>query len=277
MLALKSDNTHLKVNGDQPQHHVLLLGTETLLNEYIAKELALRQIKVTVLVRNMQPSQRFPIKTAAFKMGTITPQRTPQDIFSGIHAVISTLEITTRKKTIFDIGMGYRTHLKLMEDAQKAGIKKLVFVTDLSSSMDKTPELALERSIFMHRLKASGMDYTVLHIDGLFSDLIPYFHKGHTVKTLFFSNSRKKFRPIHSKELASFCAAALYMEQNEVILKGPKPLNQKEIRAMAFTVPVNHLITALIPKPLDRFFQWFMNSARFYKRQTSPRVPTKMG
>jgi len=263
------------VYHDNPNQSALLIGRETLLDVYIVQELAARNIPVTVLVRKLEHAQKFKTKTSTLKEGTITPRIAPKYILAGTQSVISTLGMPRKRKTPFDIGMDYRTNLELLEDAQKAGVKKLIYVTDTLSSQHEKWELVSERNNFIRHLTASGMEYTILQVDGLFSDYIDYLDKADKGKAILVTNDRLQFNPIHPKDLASACVDAFETDENVIIVRGPENLNRNKVMDMAFKAHGKKLKTVHLPKGIDRFFQWLRQRFRSSKKSSFGNIPVR--
>lgn len=148
--------------------------------------------------------------------------------------VISTVGITKQKDGLSYMDVDYQANMNLLEEAQKSGVKKFIYVSVLHG--DKLGQLKIceAKERFVEALKKSGMDYCIIRPNGFFSDMTEFLNMARNGRIYLFGNGQLRANPIHGEDLATICVDAISKSENEIKAGGPETLTQTEIAIAAF-------------------------------------------
>ncbi|MGI9536881.1 MAG: SDR family oxidoreductase, partial [Desulfocapsaceae bacterium] len=154
---------------------ILLAGTTGYLGKFILEELRQRGFPVRALVRDAGrlPAEDYPDLDLC--EAEITDPGSISGCCDSIDVVISTVGITRQKDGLSYMDVDYQANANLLEEAQKAGVSKFIYVSALNA--DKLTHLAICRSkeLFVEKLKGSGVDFCIIRPNGFFSDMAEFF------------------------------------------------------------------------------------------------------
>ena len=150
--------------------------------------------------KNLYTYQKLDVTDAASLKG----------LCDGADAVITTVGLTSTNATVTNYDIDYHGNLNLLQEAQRAGIKKFIYISVLKA--DKAPKVPMLHAkwMFEEALKKSGIDYVIYRPTGYFYDIV------------------KVFRPM--------------IEKGEVTLLGKKPVHANVIHTPDFAeFIINHM------------------------------------
>ncbi len=127
----------------------------------------------------------------------------------------------------------YQANLNLLREAQRAGIKKFIYVSVINGDKMRHLKITEAKEKFVDELKSSGMDYLIVRPNGFFSDLKDFLDMAQKGKVYLFGDGEYKLNPIHGKDLANGIIEAINTNHRELIIGGPDILTQNEIAEMA--------------------------------------------
>ena len=130
----------------------------------------------------------------------------------------------------------YQANKNLLEEAQKSGVRKFIYVSVLNGEKMKHLKICEAKEKFVDELKKSGLDYVVVRPNGFFSDMSEFFTMAQKGRIYLFGNGELRANPIHGGDLANRCIDAISGKENEIRVGGPETLSQNEIAAVAFDV-----------------------------------------
>jgi uncharacterized protein YbjT (DUF2867 family) len=130
----------------------------------------------------------------------------------------------------------YQANMNLLQDAQKSGVKKFIYVSVLNGGNLRYLRICDAKERFVDELKASGLEYCIIRPNGFFSDMAEFFEMAKKGRIYLFGKGVLKTNPIHGKDLATVCVDAINEGDKEVLVGGPETLTHQEIALSAFDV-----------------------------------------
>ena len=215
-------------------HRVLVAGATGYLGGYVAREFKSHGHYVRALVRN--PSKLDPIKGTLDDIvrAEITEPATLEGTCEGIDTVFSSVGITKQKDGLAFRDVDYQGNLNLLEAAQKAGVKKFIYVSVFNGPNLLHLDIVRAHEDFVAELKSSGMNYAVIRPTGYFSDMGEFLKMAAKGRIYLFGRGHNRVNPIHGADLAEVCADVLEGERQEADVGGPEVLAWREIAKLAF-------------------------------------------
>jgi uncharacterized protein YbjT (DUF2867 family) len=183
-------------------------------------------------------------------VGEATDPATLEGLFDGVDAALSSIGIRHfgRHPTFREVDRDANLHL--VELAERAGVKRYVFVSVLrgDESRDLSP-LIDARERVVDRLGASPMQTTILRPTGFFNDMAEYFAMAQRGRVWLLGDGQTKVNPIHGADLARVAADALGAATPPATrsVGGPDTYTQREIAALAFAAVGTAVRTSRIP------------------------------
>ena len=217
---------------------ILLTGATGHLGQHVLKQLGIAGLPVRALVRNERPAADIRGFAQEVFIGDLTQPAALQGCCDNIDTVISTagasVHIGAKSKAGFR-EVDFQGNLNLLEEAQRAKVRKFVYVSVLATPQLLRTTYVRAKEDFANRVRASGLDYLILHPTGFFSayaDLIPMARKRGLP---LFDGGRARTNPIDDEEVAVACVAAIDSDERDVDLGGPEIMTRREIGERAFT------------------------------------------
>ena len=212
---------------------VLVAGATGYLGGFVAREFKSRGHFVRALARSPQKLDHMKEGLDEIVKGEVTEPESIKDICDGIDVVFSSVGITRQKGKVTFRDVDYQGNKNLLEVAQKAGVKKFIYV-----SVFKGPDLLYLAIVKAHEdfadeLKASGMNFAIVRPNGFFFDMEEFFNMAKRGRVYLIGPGDKKLNPIHGADLAITCVDAMEGENQEIDVGGPEVLSQREIATIA--------------------------------------------
>ena len=239
---------------------VLLAGATGYLGKYIAKELIARNINTKIIVRN--PVKAIPLAYDFVEIipAEVTRPETIKGHFAGVDTVISTVGITRQRDGLTYMAVDYRANMNLLEEAKKAGVKKFIYVSVINGQLHRNLKLVEAKEAFVDKLKASGLEYTIIRPNGFFSDMRDFLKMAKKGSVYIFGKGKKKFNPIHGADLAQVCVDAINSNQNEIVVGGPDILTHYEVAEMALLTSGKPINIIHVPHWTRKSILWIMRT-----------------
>lgn len=223
--------------------NIILFGSTGNLGKKIAEELQAREYNTTAVVRNQSKANKLKHLVKHCIVADVTRPQSLIDICNGCDAVISSLgksvSLNDKSKPTFT-EIDLKANSNILTEAVKAGVKKFVYVSALHANRLQHLEYFRAHYQFEEKLRASGIDYSIIRPPAIFSafiDLIPMAQKG---RLLNMGKGDKKTNPIYEGDLAAICVNALHQSNLIIEPGGKEVLTRKQI---------NHIIQqAVDPK-----------------------------
>lgn len=212
---------------------ILVAGASGNLGKYILEELDNWKIPAVALVRDPEKLEGLKNRNIKIIQAEVTRQETLSGVCKEVKTVISTIDITRQKNGLTYMDVGYQANLNLLKEAERAGVRKFIYVSVIERDRLRHPKITEAKERFVDALKASGLEYTVIRPNGFFSDLREVLYMAEKGKVVLFGNGELKLNPIHGADLAEVCIQAIAQKDKEIAVGGPDILTQNEIAEMA--------------------------------------------
>ena len=126
-------------------------------------------------------------------------------------------------------GMRCVRHARVRDCMAESGLLKTMWpVCPMQSS---------RRSMPLHsRMKASGMDYTIIRPAGYFSVMEEFLNMARKGWSFLIGSGRNRMNPIHGADLAEVCVDAIENDSREIDVGGHGLLTYREIAELALEV-----------------------------------------
>ena len=240
-----------------PNQKVLITRNGCFLENCIVEELQRRKLNIKILCRGKEKNLTDTPTNLEFLQASLSRPESFKGYLEDVHTVISALDFSKINKGIFDTEIDYQNHLNLLKEAEKAGVKKFVYVMRTEAG---TNESGKPIKNFSNVLKASGISYSILRVNALFSDFDKILSTTHTRKIFVSWEKAKPLNPIHPKDLAKACVDAIETLNLDITIGGPEVLTSKEIIKMAIKAHQNR---ALLIFPNYLFYRSNSSSRKY--------------
>lgn len=129
----------------------------------------------------------------------------------------------------------YQANLNLLEEAERAGVKKFVYVSAFRANVIKRVRLLEAKERFAYRLLASEyLAPCVIRPNGFFADIEEFYNMAQSGRVYLFGSGDVRLNPIHGADLAGFILASLPSDEKELDVGGPEILSATQIAEFAF-------------------------------------------
>lgn len=212
---------------------IALAGATGYLGKYILKELIKREMPSIALVRNPQKLEAFSSSFLQIEQAQVTEAASLSGKLEAVDVVISTVGITRQKDGLTYMDVDYQANLNLLREAQKAKVKKFIYVSAINGDQYRHLKIFEAKEGFVDELKKSGLDYLVLRPNGFFSDMQDFLEMAKKGRVYLFGKGDRKLNPIHGEDLAEVVVDAISSDQKEITVGGPDIFMHKEIAELA--------------------------------------------
>ena len=219
----------------------------------MAKEFKSRGYFVRVLARSTEKLDRMKDEIDEIVKGEITEPDSIKDICNGIDIVFSSVGITKQKSKLTFKDVDYQGNKNLLEVAQKAGVKKFIYVSVFNGPNLLHLDIVKAHEDFVNELKAYGMNYAIIRPNGYFSDMGELYNMARKGRIYLIGSGANRINPIHGADLAVTCVDALEGKKKEIDVGGPQVLTYREVAKLAFEAQGKPIKITSIPVWLTRF------------------------
>jgi len=160
--------------------------------------------------------------------------------------VFSSVGKTRQQDKLTYRDVDYQGNANLLEAAQKAGVRKFVYVSVFHIPEVANLSIVRAHEDFVDLLASSGMDHTVVRPTGYFSDMNEFLDMARAGRVYLIGNGQSRMNPIHGADLAVACVDAMEKggevkssgsgEAVSVSVGGPEVLTYRSIAETAFRV-----------------------------------------
>ncbi|MEP1151233.1 MAG: SDR family oxidoreductase [Balneola sp.] len=212
---------------------ILVAGASGYLGKCILEELDNWKIPAVALVRDPEDLKDLKHRNMNMVQAEVTRSETLSGVCKGVDTVISTIGNTHQKDGLTYMDVDYQANLNLLKEAERAGVRKFIYVSIIGGDKLRHIKITEAKERFLDALKASGLEYTVIRPNGLFSDLRDVLYMAEKGRVVLFGNGELKLNPIHGADLAEVCVRAIAQKEKDISVGGPDILTQNEIAEMA--------------------------------------------
>ncbi|WP_420572081.1 SDR family oxidoreductase [Kordia sp.] len=217
---------------------VLLAGATGYLGHHIAQEMQHRELSGRLIARDPKKLNNLESSRLHVVKAEVTKPETLHGICKNVDTVISTIGITRQKDGLTYMDVDYQANLNLMQEAQKAGVRKFIYISVINGDKHRDLKITAAKEAFVDALKKSGLEYTIVRPNGFFSDMKDFLEMAKKGNVFLFGNGEQLMNPIHGADLAEVCLDVIHNPIKEITIGGPEILTHNEIAKMAFEV--NH-------------------------------------
>ena len=213
---------------------VLVAGATGYLGRYVVKEFKKQGFWVRALARNATKLEKLNEYIDEKFTGEITDPNSLSGICKEIDIVFSSVGITKQKDGLTYMDVDYQGNVNLLEEAEKEGVKKFIFVSVFNAENMKNLKSIQAKVRFVEELKKSGLNFSIVYPNGFFSDMLDYQQMAKKGRGYVFGSGKNKINPIHGEDLAIICVNAAAGDEKEIKVGGPDILTHNEILTIAF-------------------------------------------
>lgn len=211
---------------------LLLFGATGKLGKEIAKVAKQQGYDLTVVVRNKDKAQQLTSITNSYIVADITHPQALTDICNGFDIIISALGKSVSPKdhskpSFNDIDLVANSNI--LYGAKKSGVKKFVYVSAFHSEKYLHLEYFRVHHEFEERLKASGINYSIIKPPAIFSgflDMIDLAKKGQLFNI---GKGDKRTNPVYEVDLANECVNSIKDENVVKEIGGKTVYTRREL------------------------------------------------
>jgi uncharacterized protein YbjT (DUF2867 family) len=201
---------------------VLLFGANGQLGRKVGQELVNAGYELTVVLRDPRKLLIFDGLSAKHKIVKVDQSDKLANICEGYDIVVSTLgksvsPYDNSHASFYEVD--FCINAKLIDEAQKSGVKKFVYVSAFHSEEHRDLTYFRVHYLIEEKLKTSGLNYSIIKPPALFSaflDMVEMAKKGQLVNI---GMGNKKTNPIYEGDLAKICVGAI-AKPNAIIEAG---------------------------------------------------------
>jgi len=237
---------------------ILLAGATGYLGSYIAREMKSRNLAGRLLSRRPENLRVLESSRLHVMKAEVTNAKTLKGICDGVDTIISTIGITRQKDGLTYMDVDYNANLNLLKEAQKAGVRKFIYISVINGNMHRDLKITKAKEAFVDKLKQSGLEYTIVRPNGFFSDMRDFLDMSKKGKVFLFGHGEQLINPIHGKDLAGLCLNLVNDSVNEISVGGPEILTYNEIAEMAFNVHNKRARILHLPEWTRKFTIWIL-------------------
>ena len=233
---------------------VLVAGATGYLGGFVVRVLKDRGYSVRALVRSLRKAGGLPDIADEVVVGQVTNPETLKEVCDNIDVVFSSVGITRQKDGLSFHDVDYRGNLNLLHAAQRAGVKRVVYVSVFGGPGLRHLDIVDAHEAFADELRASGIDFTVLRPTGYFSDMGELLTMARKGRVWLIGDGTNRVNPIHGADLAVACADAVEGGASEMDIGGPEAMTWNEAAELAFDAVGRPAKITHVPERL----MWFL-------------------
>lgn len=210
--------------------NVLLIGGTGNLGRKIAEALVHHGYEVTALVRNEERKSVLKNIVNQFIITDVTKPLQLTGVCKGIDVVVSSLGKSVSlndksKATLRQID--FTANSSVLNEAIKEGVRKFVYVSAYGAENYLHLYYFKVHHDFSEKLKASGIDYTIIKPPAIFSSFLDLVDMAKRGRLITVGKGDKKTNPIDASDLAKICVRGIE-QTNTVIETGGKAIYTRQ-------------------------------------------------
>lgn len=220
---------------------VVVAGATGYVGRHVVDALAERGDRVRALVRSRERAEQPGGFGAPSLAGRVDEWRIVDyghpsslvDVTEGADRVVSALGVTRQKASPWQID--YLGNLRLLEDAERHGLKSFAYVNVLHS--DSGTSLTMRsKYAFSQALARSAVAPQIVNPSGYFSDVSDFLRMAQRGIGFTLGAGTSKINPIHGADLAVFIVDRLGDEAGTWDVGGPDMLSYRELEELVFRI-----------------------------------------
>lgn len=219
----------------QTNPKILVAGATGYLGRHLIMALQKQGSDFCALARNRTKLEAMGLKTSQIKQAQVTKAATLEGCCEGVDVVISCVGITRQKDGLGYMNVDYQANINLLEQAEKSGVKKFIYISAFNASKFQTVRLLQAKEQFAQRLLASHLlEPCVIRPNGFYSDIDAVYAMAKEGRAYLFGKGDTLINPIHGEDLARFCLESIAGCGRELDVGGQEALSLSQIVSLAF-------------------------------------------
>jgi uncharacterized protein YbjT (DUF2867 family) len=223
---------------------VLVAGSTGYIGRYVVQEFKNRGYWVRALVRNPDKIKKpgphlepaLDHLADEFFIGDATKPESIKGVCDGVELVFSSLGMTRPDFVHSSFDVDYKANLNIMREAQRAKVKKFVYISVFNAQKMMEIENIKAHEKFVDELRASGMEYSIVRPTGYFSDMAQFLNMARNGFMFSLGEGETRSNPIHGADLAKVCVDAAEGDAREIDAGGPEIFTYRQVAMMAADV-----------------------------------------
>lgn len=195
--------------------------------------------------------------------------QTLKGTLEGVHTIISTLSIHEEQRSLYDTVSDYKYNLNLLQEAQRAGVHKFIFLVLMNTSSKEKEEAEYSRKRFEESLKNANINYVILRVASIFQEWNTLLDMAHRGKIIIVGNE-DQHNPIHLKDIAKACIDLLASNNLDITLEGPQKMTSKQMAQIAFKAHGKHSNLIFLPQFMSNFIHWICKQLGVFSHFNNP-------
>ncbi len=212
---------------------IIIAGSTGYLGRHLVAALQSKNLPFRAITRNTQNLMDAGLPPSRIITAQVTQPQTLSEQLNGAELLISTVGITRQKDGLTYMDVDYQANLNLLREAQKAGIRKMIYVSAINGQHLRHLKIMEAKERFVDALISSGMDYIIIRPNGFFSDMADFLAMAKKGTVYLFGHGQYKLNPIHGADLAEMILDSRDLTNSQIEVGGPDILTQDEIAKLA--------------------------------------------
>ncbi|MEZ9521150.1 SDR family oxidoreductase [Vibrio splendidus] len=214
---------------------ILVAGATGYLGRHLIKALQACDADFKAQARSADKLKDLGLNDSQIQIAQVTDSGSLKGCCDGVDIVISCVGITRQKEGLSYMDVDYQANLNLLEEAERAGVKKFVYVSAFGANVIKSVRLLEAKERFACRLLVSEqLTPCVVRPNGFFADIEEFYNMAQSGRVYLFGSGDVRLNPIHGADLADFILALLPNAEKELDVGGPDALSATQIAELAF-------------------------------------------
>lgn len=214
---------------------ILVAGATGYLGRHLIEALQACDADFKAQARSADKLKDLGLNDSQIQIAQVTDSDSLKGCCDGVDIVISCVGITRQKEGLSYMDVDYQANLNLLEEAERAGVKKFVYVSAFRANVIKSVRLLEAKERFACRLLVSEqLAPCVVRPNGFFADIEEFYNMAQSGRVYMFGSGDVRLNPIHGADLADFILASLPNAEKELDVGGPDVLSATQIAALAF-------------------------------------------
>jgi uncharacterized protein YbjT (DUF2867 family) len=241
---------------------ILVAGASGMLGRLVVAELKRRGYWVRALTRTGAPPHVAETHVDEIVIGDLRSAESLHSACTDIDLVISCAGASMNMRNISDrstfLDVDYHGNIRLLHAAQKAGVKKFIYVSTADGEKLQRYEYFRAHYLFETDLAASGLEYAVIQPTGFFYIMGEFLTMAKNGKGFLIGDGTSRTNPVHEQDVAEACVDAIDGSEHRVIVGGPEVFTRREIVELAFSVAGRTPSIITVPRGLFLSLVWPM-------------------